>query len=454
MVEREITLEKERVLELDRKHVLRHWWAAEKPSSIVLERGKDAVVYDIEGKEYLDFLSELYCVNAGHSNERILAAMSEQAKKICFSAPWFSNSKRAELAEKIAEITPGRLSKSFFTPGGSESNEIAAMIARLYSGKSKILSRWSSYHGGTYGAMAFVGMPYTRMDFEAYKAPGNVKVLPPYCYRCPFNHHPDTCSLECAEHINYVIEQEMPSTVAAVLIEAHTGSAGGLPSPEGYLKRVREICDKHEVLLIADEVLVGFGRTGKMFACDNWGLEPDIMTMAKGLTSAYIPLGAAVMRDDIGEHFLEHDFRGGFTYGGHTLACAVGVATIETYFKENLIENAAKMGEILHRGLKGLAEDHPCVGEARGKGLIACLELVKNKETKEPLIDPIEDQDRSLTVMDDIMVKCMSEGMILGTGRPSHQIMISPPLCVNREQVERSIDILDAALSIGDRKTR
>ena len=402
-----------------------------------------------DGKEFLDFSSCFVSHNIGHQDPRALEALIEQANTLCSFAPNFSTKPRAQLAALVAEITPGDLSRTFFSPGGTEANEAAIKICHQYTGRRKIISRYNSYHGGTAASMTLSGDP--RSWAQVPGGTERVAVPSPYCYRCMFGQKYPECDLRCVTYIDQVIELEGGSEqVAGIIFEPVTGANGIIVPPDDYFPRLREICDKWGVLMIADEVMSGFGRTGKWFAIDNWDVVPDIMTMAKGITCGYAPLGATVARKHIGDRFKEQFFSHGATYAGHALACAVGVRVVQIYQEDNLIENAAKMGEYLLEKATELKDKHPSVGDVRGIGLFVGLELVKNRKTREPLI-PLDAKVRpGLNPKLEVGKRLVELGMIAMAANPSNVIAMAPPLIVTKDEIDEGIAIMDKALEIAD----
>jgi taurine--2-oxoglutarate transaminase len=335
------------------------------------------------------------------------------------------------LGKKLAEVTPGDLKKTFFTLGGAEANENAIKIARFYTGRHKILARYRSYHGATHGAMALTG-DYRRLPVEP-ALPGVVHFLDPYCYRCPFGWTRDTCHRECIKHVEEVIQHEGPDQVAAIILEGVTGTNGLIIPPDDYWPRMREICDKYGILLISDEVMSGWGRTGEWFAVDNWGVVPDIITTAKGITSGYVPLGAVIVREKIAKYFDDHVLSAGLTYNGHALACAAALATIEAYEEDKIFENAKTVGAHLGQRLEELKQKHPSVGDARYIGLFTALEFVKNRETKEPL-DPTP--LKSFLIANGVYVFAFK-----------NILFVVPPLVITKEQLDEGLDLIDDGLA-------
>src|SRR5512132_2123410 len=380
----------EEILPLSREHVFYTWSAQAKVDPIAVKRAKGVYFWDIDDKRYLDFNSMTMCVNIGHGDERVIKAMQEQVAELPYAAPGMTTKARALASKMIAEITPHQaLTKILFTLGGADANENAIKLARGYTGRHKILTRYRSYHGASAGAMAATGDP-RRLVWEPNLMTGVVHFLDPYRYRSTFHRTtPDIPEEEFAHdylnHLEEIILYEGPQTIAAILMESVTGTNGIIIPPQGYLQGVRALCDKYGILLIADEVMSGFGRTGKWFAVDHWSVVPDIMTMAKGLTSAYAPLGAVAMKPEIAAAFNENAFESGLTYTSHPVSLAAAVANINVMKDDRIVEHAAGMGKVLKRMLTDLGESHPSVGEVRNIGLFGILELVKNRETKEPM---------------------------------------------------------------------
>src|SRR6059036_3342648 len=365
-------------------YVLYSWSVQSAINPIAVERAEGRHFYDYDGKAYLDFASQLVNVSIGHSHPKLVQAIKDQAERMATIGPPMASESRSKLGRLLAEVTPGNLSFSFFTNGGAEANENAIKLARWYTGRHKIVTRYRSYHGATAGAIAATGDP--RRWFAEPGAPGFVRMLDPYTYRCPAG-HPDPCPVcSGAPHLEEILTYEGPQTVAAVLLETVTGTNGVIPPPPGYLQSVRELCNRHGILLILDEIMAGFGRTGRWFACEHWDVVPDILTVAKGINPGYVPLGAMVVSSPIAEWVRDKFFAGGLTYSGHPLACAAGVASIEAFQEEEVVENAAAMGDVFAAGLGALAERHPSIGDVRGLGCFWGLELVRNRETREPLV--------------------------------------------------------------------
>ncbi|MDX6447697.1 MAG: taurine---2-oxoglutarate transaminase, partial [Gaiellaceae bacterium] len=355
---------------------------------------------------------------------------------------------RSRLGKLLAEVTPGDLSMSFFTNGGAEANENAIKLARWATGRHKIVARYRSYHGATAGGITLTGDP--RRWAAEPGIPGVVRILDPYTYRCPAG-HPDPCPV-CtgAPHLEEILQYEGPQTVAAVILETVTGTNGVIVPPDGYLQSIREVCDRHGILLICDEVMAGFGRTGKWFACENWDVVPDILTVAKGINSGYVPLGAMVISQKLADWVRDKPFAGGLTYSGHPLACASGVASIEAFREEGIVENSAAMGEVFAEELRGLQDRHPCIGEVRGLGCFWGLELVKNRETREPLV-PFNGTGEAAKPVTALAKAALERGLYLMTHW--NVVMVCPPLTITREELDEGIAALDEALSVADEFT-
>jgi len=436
------------IKKLDKAHITHSWAVNAALDPTVISDVDGVYIIDSNGRRMLDFSSQLMCVNVGHKNRKIIKAIQEQAEKVCYLYPGFSYESRVKLGQALAEVTPGDLNKFFFTLGGAEANDNAIKIARAYTKKHKILARYRSYHGATYGAITLTGDP-RRPPVEP-GIPGVVHVFDPYCYRCPFGLTYPECGIQCVENIAEVIQYEIADTVAAVIVESVTGSNGLIVPPDGYLKRLREICNENNILLIADEVMSGFGRTGEWFAMQNWDVVPDLMSMAKGLTSAYIPLGGVAMSKRVSTALDQEMLYCGLTYNAHPLSCAAACATLEVYKEEKLIENARAMGSILKTELEGLKEKHACVGDARAIGLFSCLELVKNKKTKEPL-SPYNAMGKAAQNSTEILKRLMAGGLF--TFVRWMFLFIVPPLSINEDQLREGLSIIDKVLDYADTLT-
>lgn len=435
----------EAIVDLCRRYTMFDWSLQSAVRPVALDRADGVYCWDPEGNRYLDLNSQLMCVNIGYGNKKVVQAISEQAARLPYVAPTHATQVRGELGRLMAEISPGNLTKSLFTAGGAEANENAIKIARMYTGRHKILSRYRSFHGSTAGAITLTGEP--RRWASEPGLPGVVHFLDPYCYRCPFGQEPDSCRMECVKHLEEVIAYEGPGNIAAVMIETVTGTNGIIVPPRDYMSQVRRICDKHGILLIADEVMCGFGRTGEWFAVNHWNVVPDIMTVAKGINAGYVPLGATVVSEPIGQFFEEHVYWSGFTYSAHALACAAAIATIGAYKEDRIIENGRKMGVVLGQGLQRLKDKHPSVGDVRQIGLFSCLELVKNRETKEPLV-PFAAKAGETGPTDRLGGFLRKNGVL--TFIRWYIVHVNPPLVINEQQLTEGLEVLDRGLELTD----
>ena len=436
----------EEIINLNREYVFFTWAVQSKVNPISATRSEGVYFWDGDGKRYLDFSSQLMNVNAGHGNQKIIKAIQEQVGEMAYVYPAIATEPKGRLAQLLAEITPGDLCKTLFTLGGAEANENGIKFARLYTGRNKIITRYRSYHGATAGAMALSGDP-RRLPVEPL-IPGVVHVMDPYCYRCPFGWTLETCHRECVAHVEQVIKFEGPENVAALMLEGVTGTSGLIIPPDDYWPRMREICDKYDILLIDDEVMSGFGRTGEWFGISHWDVVPDIMTLAKGITAGYVPLGAVIVSRAIADYFADRPLPMGLTYSGHPVCTAAGVATIEAYKEEKLVENARAMGVILKEGLEELKVKHPSVGDVRCIGLFAVIELVKDKGTKEPLA-PWNAKPHEMGVMAQVPGALRERGMY--TFSKWNWIFAVPPLNINEAELRDGLRILDEVLDITDR---
>jgi taurine---2-oxoglutarate transaminase len=431
-----------------KRYVLHSWSVQDAVAPIAVAGAEGRYFWDYDGKRYLDFASQLVNVSIGHQHPKIVAAIKEQADRLCTIGPPMATEPRSTLARMLDELTPGDLTMSFFTNGGAEANENAIKLARWYTGRHKVIARYRSYHGATAGAITLTGDP-RRWPVEP-GIPGVVRMLDPYTYRCPAG-HPDPCPV-CtgAPHLEEILQYEGPHTVAAVILETVTGTNGVIVPPDGYLQAIREVCDRHGILLICDEVMAGFGRTGKWFAVENWDVVPDIITLAKGINSGYVPLGAMVIREPIAEWVRDKYFAGGLTYSGHPLACASAVASIEAFKEEGIVENAAAMGDEFARELRALEQRHPSIGDVRGLGCFWGIELVKNRETREPLV-PFNASGEAFAPVARVAKAALERGLYLMTHW--NVIMVVPPLTITRDELEEGIAILDEALAVADEYT-
>lgn len=428
------------------------WSAQGHVHPIPIKRSEGVYFWDINGKPYLDFNSMVMCVNIGHGNKKVIQAIVDQAQALPFAGPHMATQPRAVLGQLLTEITPGSIDHFLYTLGGADANENAIKLARAYTGRPKILARYRSYHGASYGALALTGDP-RRVAWEPETMPGVVHFLDPYRYRSTFHQHqPDVSEKQFCEdylhHLEEIIQYERPETIAAILLEPVTGTNGIIVPPKGYLEGVRALCDRFGILLIADEVMTGFGRTGKWFAVDHWDVVPDIITMAKGLTSGYAPLGAVGMRPDIAGYFKDRAYQGGLTYNGHPISLAAAIAVIEVMQQEHLVEHASQMGTVLARLLQELKASHPCVGDVRSIGLFGAIELVKNRETKEPMA-PFQGNSPEMEAFNQFV---LSNGVFLYTHW--NVVLIIPPLIITEEQLKEGLAVIEQGLDKMDRSLK
>ncbi len=426
-----------------RRHLLLPWTVQEREDPVLeFDRGEGVYFFDRQGRRYLDFLSQLFHCNLGHGNRRVIEAIQRQAERACCVSPQVLTEERVAFAAELTRRTPGDLTKCFFVNSGSEADDQAFILARMITGRPKIFAKYRSYHGTTLGGLGVGGDP-RRSAVEPGPA-GTVRFFDPYCYRCDFGLEYPACQMHCLDALERQLQLENPATVAAVVVEPVTGAAGGFPLPEGYLARLRQVCDRYGILLIADEVITGFGRTGAWFAVEHDNVVPDMLVLAKGLTSGYVPMGAVIVRERIAQHFEGKMLPLGSTYAAHPLACAAGLACLEEYEEQKLIPHARRMGEILLGRLGELAAKHPCVGDVRGKGLLTCVELVRDRASKAPLVPPNTDSLLPLQ----IRRRCWEEGIhLLARGG---LLLLAPPLIVQPEQIDEAVRKLDRVLSWGE----
>jgi len=408
---------------------------------------KGSYIYDRDGKKYLDFSSQLMNVNIGHGNQRITKAVSKQMEELSYVFPGMATNVRGDLGKKLAELTPGNLTKTFFTLGGAEAVENAIKLSRIYTKRHKIISHYRSYHGATYGAMSAGGDPRKfAMDDQAVN--NFIHVENPYFYRCPWNSSSiEECGERAAAHLERVIQFENPDAIAAILFEGESGSSGCIKYPPMYLKKVKDICEKHGILLIIDETMSGFGRTGKMFGVDHHGVTPDIMCMAKGLTSGYLPLGAMVVTDTIAHYFDDKAMQLGLTYSAHAVSCAAALENLKIIEEEDLVNKAAQMGSYIEAEVEKLKEKHPSIGDFRNTGLLGCIELVKNRKTKEPTT-PWNAKPQDMEATNRMAAKVRELGMF--TFVRWNWIFIAPPLNVSKEEVDEGLKIISQVIAIAD----
>jgi taurine--2-oxoglutarate transaminase len=428
----------DQIVALSKKHTITEYAAQDAVNPIPVARAKGVYFWTPEGKRFIDFNSQLMSVNIGHGDLRVIAAITEQAQKVTYVTPSMTTEVRARLGAKLADISPGDIDAFFFTNGGAEANENAFKIARAVTGRQKILARYRSYHGGTAAAIAATGDP---RGWSQPPMPGVVHVLDPY-HGVARGWDDAATSLKYLEE---VIELEGPHTIAAFILETVTGTNGVLVPPDGYMQGVRALCDKHGILMIADEVMAGFGRTGKWFAIEHWGVVPDMITMAKGLTSSYIQLGAVGVRRAIADHFKDKMFPGGLTYSSHPVACAAALATIAVYEDDGLIARAQQTGELLKTLHAELATKHPSVGATRSIGLFGIIELVRDRNTMQPMA-PLNGTSPEMAALGKFF---RDEGLF--TFVRWNYFFTNPPLCITEEELREGMAIIDRALDITDK---
>jgi taurine--2-oxoglutarate transaminase len=426
------------ILRLNREHTFFSWSAQAKINPIVIDRAEGIYFWDPDGKRYIDFNSQLMSVNIGHGDRRVADAIAEQAHKLAFAAPQFATEARGRLGQLLAQLTPGDLDTFFFTLGGAEANENAMRMARMVTGRQKVIARYRSYHGATAGAISATGDP-RRWGSEP-AVPGFVRVLDPYRYG---RQEPEPLDDHLA-YLEEVVQYEGPQNIAAFILETVVGTNGILIPPEGYLAGVRELCDRHGILLIADEVMAGFGRTGRWFAIDHWGVVPDLLTMAKGLTSSYLPLGAVAMSRRVADFFAERVYYGGLTYSAHPVSCAAAIAAVGVLRDDDLIGNAARLGPVMAAHLAALKANHPSVGAVRNIGLFGIVELIRNTTTREPMA-PFNASSPEMAALD---ARLKADGLY--TMQHWDGFFTNPPLCITEEQLAEAFAIIDGALEVTD----
>jgi len=430
---------------LTREHNFFSWSAQGAVNPIPMVKAKGVYFWDANGKRYFDLNSQLMCVNIGHGDERVIAAIQQQAEALAYAGPSMATQVRAELGRELASVTPDGLKKFFFVLGGAEANENAIRMARAVTGRLKIIARYRSYHGATSGAITLTGDQ--RRWANEPGIPGVIHIFDPYKYRSPLYREGDSDAVfarKCLDQIEEVLMYEGPHTVAAIFIEPVTGTNGIIIPPDGYLQGLREICDRHGILLICDEVMTGLGRTGAWFAVDHWKVVPDIMTMAKGLTSAYLPLGAVALNERVAAHFEKNVYYGGLTYSAHPMCLAAAIANLRVLKEDDLVGNSHRLGKVLGELLEDLKAEHPSVGDVRNIGLFGCIELVKSRATKEPLA-PYTGGGPEMTKLGAFL---KDRGVYAFTWR--NLLHTNPPLCVTEAELREAFEIINEALTITD----
>ena len=444
MSETKMISESQDIIQNSLDYTLFSWSKQKGISPIAVKYGEGVYLYDYEGKRYIDFSSGLMNVNIGHGNQRVTDAVVRQMQEISYVTPSCVTKVRSELGKKIAEITPKGLSKTLFTVCGATSIDNAIKLARLYTGRHKILCRYQSFHGASYGAMSAGGDP-RKLAADSQQSPNFVHFDLPIAYRWEYGE--ENLLKESIKSLERVIAFEGPQNIAAILLEGESGSSGCLKYPVGYLKKVREICDKHGILFIADEVMSGWGRTGKWFGFENHGIVPDMIATAKGITAGYLPLGALIVSDKIAAQYDDNVLWLGLTYSAHPVSLAASLEVLKIYEDENLIENAVAMGKYMDAKVEGLKIKHPSIGDWRNTGLLGCIELVKNRKTKEPMA-PFNAKPDEMAVMNKVAARLKELGMY--TFVRWNYIFIAPPLCINKEQIDEGLAMISDAISIAD----
>jgi taurine--2-oxoglutarate transaminase len=420
-------------------------WSKQKGiAPIAVKYGEGVYLYDHDGKRYIDFSSGLMNVNIGHGNQRVTEAVMKQMQEISYVTPSCVTKARGELGKKVASVAPEGLNRTLFTIGGAEAIDNAVKLARMYTGRHKILARYQAYHGATYGAMSAGGDP-RKLASDAQQAPNFVHFDIPILYRWEYGE--ENLLKDAIENLQRVIAFEGPQNIAAIILEGESGSSGCLKYPVGYMKKVRELCDLHGILLIADEVMSGWGRTGKWFAVDNHGVIPDMIATAKGITSGYLPLGALIVSDKIASQFDDKVLFLGLTYSAHPVCCAAGLEVIKIYEDDGLIENTVAMGKYTDERMEVLKKKHPSIGDWRNTGLLGCIELVKNRQSKEPMA-PYNAKPDEMATMNKVAARLKDLGMY--TFVRWNYIFVAPPLCINKEQIDEGLAIISDAISIAD----
>lgn len=441
------TTEAETILQNSLDHTFFSWSKQSGLNPINIKNAKGVYLYDRDGKRYIDFSSQLMNVNIGHGHPAVAKAVLKQMEEVCYIAPSMVTKVRGDLGKKLAEITPGNLNKTFFTLGGAEAIENAIKIARLYTGKHKIITQYRSYHGATYGAMSASGDP-RRLPIDSQQAPNIVHVENPYFYRCPwYSDSIEECGERALRNLEQIILYEGPDNIAAVMMEGESGSSGCIKYPPFYWKKLQALCKKHNILTIDDEVMSGFGRTGKWFGINHHDTTPDIMVFAKGLTAGYLPLGGMIVKDEIAAMFDDRVLPLGLTYSAHPVSCAAALAVLEVYENEDLINRAAEMGQYIDEVAAQMKTKHPSIGDFRNTGMLGCFELVKNRQTKEPMA-PWNAKASEMGIMSKVAAKIRELGMF--TFVKWNFIFVAPPLTITKAELDHGMDIISQAIAIAD----
>jgi taurine--2-oxoglutarate transaminase len=433
------------IVALTRRHTIFSWSAQASVNPIAMVKGEGIYFWDAEGKRYVDMNSQLMCVNIGHGNRRVIDAIKRQADELVYAGPGMATPVRARIGRMLADLTPGDLNHFFFTLGGAEANENAIRIARMVSGRQKIMVRYRSYHGSTAGAITLTGDP--RRWANEPGIPGVVRFFDPYKYRSHLYREGDseaTFTRRCLDEIEEILAYEGPHTVAAIFIETVTGTNGIIVPPDGYIQGLRDICDRHGILLVCDEVMCGLGRTGRWFAVDHWKVVPDMITMAKGLTSAYLPLGAVAMSDRIAGYFDKNVFYGGLTYNAHPMSLAAAEACLQVMIDDDTMNHTQRMGGVLAELHTEMKKKHQSVGDVRSIGLFGVLELVRNRQTKEPMA-PFNGTSPEMQKLGAFL---REQGMYAFINW--NNLFTNPPLCITEQQLREAFTVIDKALEITD----
>ena len=438
--------ESQEIIQDNLDYTLFSWSKQKGIAPIAIKYGEGVYLYDYDGKRYLDFSSGLMNVNIGHGNQRVTQAVVDQMQQVSYVTPSCVTKVRGDLGKKLASVTPKGLNKSLFTVCGATAIENAIKLARLYTGRHKIIAKYRAFHGASYGAMTAGGDP-RKLQSDSQQVPNIIHVEDPYCYRCPFGKEVTSCARECVSHVERVVEFEGPENIAAILMEGESGSSGCIKYPPDYLKKIRALCDKHGILLISDEVMSGFGRTGKWFGMDHADVIPDMIATAKGITSGYVPFGALIVSDKIAAHYNDRPLMLGLTYSAHPVGCAAALEVLKIYEEEHMVENAASMGKYIERRVEEMKKHHPSIGDFRNTGLLGCIELVKNRKTKEPMA-PFNAKPDEMAIMNKVAAKLKELGMY--TFVRWNYIFIAPPLCVTQEQIEEGLAMISTAIKIAD----
>ena len=439
--------ETQEIIQDNLDHTLFSWSKQKGIAPIAVKYGEGVYLYDYDGKRYIDFSSGLMNVNIGHGNQRVTEAVMKQMQEVSYVTPSCVTKVRGALGKKVASLAPEGLNRTLFTIGGAEAIDNAVKLARMYTGRHKILCRYQAYHGATYGAMSAGGDP-RKLASDAQQAPNFVHVDIPIAYRWEYGE--ENLLKDAVANLERVIAFEGPQNIAAILLEGESGSSGCLKYPVGYMKTVRELCDRHGILLIADEVMSGWGRTGKWFGVENHDIIPDMIATAKGITAGYLPLGALIVSDKIASQFDDKVLFLGLTYSAHPVCCAAGLEVLKIYEDDGLIENTVAMGKYVDERMEELKKKHPSIGDWRNTGLLGCIELVKNRKSKEAMA-PYNAKPDEMAVMNKVAARLKDLGMY--TFVRWNYIFVAPPLCINKEQVDEGLAMISDAISIADKET-